>query len=114
MNKVLYSIIALLLVGIIWLYFQQSDALQLLKNSAYDYSKLETEKNEQNEKIVLMENKVFELEDSIHSLISQNAILQRKPTTITKKINRNEKVIPVSEYSSQYYNRILTKRYQNK
>jgi len=112
MNKVLYSIIAVLLAGLIYSYIQQRDSANVLKNMDYELSKLKLDYDERNEEIALMENLIDQLNDTVKLLQSENASIKNKPIIITKIVKKNEKVIPVSHSSSEYFINVLTKRYK--
>tara|TARA_R110000868_G_scaffold173842_1_gene410253 strand:+ start:409 stop:681 length:273 start_codon:yes stop_codon:yes gene_type:complete len=76
---------------------------------------LEVYTSRQEEALDLMEKKIEKLRDSVTVLTFENADLKNNPVVVTKTIiQKNEKLVPISNFASEYYNSILAKRYQNK
>lgn len=115
MNKLLYSIIAILLAGCIWLYIEQYQTIRLLQDFDRETAKAKVKCLDQRDTILNLKKRVDSLQDNIYSLTMQHEELKRNPVVITKTItNKNEKVSPISHTTSEYYNSILSKRYQDK
>lgn len=115
MNKIQYVIIAILLAGCFWLYIEQRNTVEMMKN--YDQSVQSTAlvNERQRETILSMNKQIKELQDSIYFLLGEVDHLKNNPVVVTKTITKkNEKVIPISRAASEYYNSILSKRYQGK
>lgn len=76
------------------------------------YTALKFDFDERQEDIMLMENHMRMQSDSIANLLAEIEQLRNTPKIIVKPKNKNEKVIPISTVSSQYYTNFLSKRYQ--
>lgn len=114
--KALPSILlTIMLVFCVFIYLEYSDLAkyqkQLINQAEFQSATIES----LNEKISGMIQEKDQLTDHVIEIESENKKLKLTPIKIiTKTINKNEKITPISNYTSQYYNRILTKRYENK
>lgn len=114
--KVLQSILlTIMLAFCIFIYLEYSDLAkyqkQLINQAEFQSATIES----LNEKMSGMIQEKDHLINHVIEIESENKKLKLTPIKIiTKTINKNEKITPISNYSSQYYNRILTKRYENK
>ena len=114
--KVLQSILlTIMLAFCIFIYLEYSDLAkyqkQLINQTEFQSATIES----LNEKMSGMIQEKDQLINYVIEIESENNQLKLTPIKIiTKTINKNEKITPISNYSSQYYNRILTKRYENK
>lgn len=114
--KVLQSILlTIMLVFCVFIYLEYSDLAkyqkQLINQAEFQSATIES----LNEKMSGMIQEKDHLINHVIEIESENNKLKLTPIKIiTKTINKNEKITPISNYSSQYYNRILTKRYENK
>jgi len=114
--KVLQSILlTIMLAFCIFIYLEYSDLAkyqkQLINQAEFQSATIES----LNEKMSGMIQEKDQLINHVIEIESENNKLKLTPIKfITKTINKNEKITPISNYSSQYYNRILTKRYENK
>jgi hypothetical protein len=115
--KALPSILlTIMLVFCVFIYLEYSDLAkyqkQLINQAEFQSATIES----LNEKMIGIIQEKDQLANHVIEIESENKQLKLTPPIkiITKTINKNEKITPVSNYSSQYYNRILTKRYENK
>lgn len=115
MNKLLYSLLAVALAGCIWLYLEQQQTVLMMQQHDSTNQGIKEESAIQKETIVMMDQRIKELEDSVNLLTGQVDHLKNNPIVLTKTITKkNEKIIPISRTASEYYNSILSKRYQVK
>lgn len=115
MTKVLYTIITLLFATCAYLYLEQRDTLNYTKQLMHANEVKGATINGMNENLVQLTQQNEQLTKRLNEIEDQYAKLKRNPVVITKTINKkNEKVVPISDYASKYYNSILAKRYQNK
>lgn len=114
--KALPSILlTIMLVFCVFIYLEYSDLAkyqkQLINQAEFQSATIES----LNEKMSGMIQEKDQLTNHVIEIESENNKLKLTPIKIiTKTINKNEKITPISNYTSQYYNRILTKRYENK
>lgn len=114
--KALPSILlTIMLVFCVFIYLEYSDLAkyqkQLINQAEFQSATIES----LNEKMSGIIQEKDQLANHVIEIESENKQLKLTPIKIiTKTINKNEKITPVSNYSSQYYNRILSKRYENK
>ena len=114
--KALPSILlTIMLAFCVFIYLEYSDLAkyqkQLINQAEFQSATIES----LNEKMSGIIQEKDQLTNHVIEIESENNKLKLTPIKIiTKTINKNEKITPISNYSSQYYNRILTKRYENK
>jgi len=114
--KALPSILlTIMLVFCVFIYLEYSDLAkyqkQLINQAEFQSATIES----LNEKMSGIIQEKDQLTNHVIEIESENNKLKLTPIKIiTKTINKNEKITPISNYTSQYYNRILTKRYENK
>ena len=114
--KVLPSILlTIMLAFCVFIYLEYSDLAkyqkQLINQAEFQSATIES----LNEKMSGMIQEKDHLISHVIEIESENNKLKLTPVKIiAKTINKNEKITPISNYTSQYYNRILTKRYENK
>ena len=114
--KALPSILlTIMLAFCVFIYLEYSDLAkyqkQLINQAEFQSATIES----LNEKMSGMIQEKDQLINHVIEIESENNKLKLTPIKIiTKTINKNEKITPISNYTSQYYNRILTKRYENK
>lgn len=115
MTKVLYTIITLLFATCVYLYLEQRDTLDYVKQLMHTSEVKGATINAMNENLVQLTQQNEQLIKRLNEVEDQYAKLKRNPVVITKTITKkNEKVVPISDHASKYYNSILAKRYQNK
>ena len=115
MTRLLTITVTLLLAFSVYMYLEYQDTVEYTKQLMHKAEVQSATINSLNDDLNNITRQTDQLNDRIIELESENRNLKRTPVkVITKTINKNEKVVPISEYASQYYNRILTKRYQNK
>lgn len=84
---------------------------QLINQSEFQSATIES----LNKKMNGMIEEKDQLANHVIEIESENKKLKLTPIKfITKTTNKNEKITPISNYTSQYYNSILTNRYENK
>lgn len=114
--KALPSILlTIMLVFCVFIYLEYSDLAkyqkQLINQAEFQSATIES----LNEKMSGIIQEKDQLANHVIEIESENNQLKLTPIKIiTKTINKNEKITPISNYTSQYYNRILSKRYENK
>jgi len=114
--KALPSILlTIMLAFCVFIYLEYSDLAkyqkQLINQAEFQSATIES----LNEKMSGIIQEKDQLTNHVIEIESENNKLKLTPIKIiTKTINKNEKITPISNYTSQYYNRILTKRYENK
>jgi ABC-type uncharacterized transport system substrate-binding protein len=114
--KALPSILlTIMLAFCVFIYLEYSDLAkyqkQLINQAEMQSATIES----LNEKMSGIIQEKDQLANHVIEIESENKQLKLTPIKIiTKTINKNEKITPISNYSSQYYNSILAKRYENK
>lgn len=114
--KALPSILlTIMLVFCVFIYLKYSDLAkyqkQLINQSEMQSATIES----LNEKMSSITQEKDQLINHVMQVESENKQLKLTPIKIiVKTINKNEKITPISNYTSHYYNRILAKRYENK
>jgi len=114
--KVLPSILlTIMLAFCVFIYIKYSHVVkyqkQLINQAEFQSTTIES----LNEKMSGMIQEKDQLTNHVIEIESENNKLKLTPIKIiTKTTNQNEKITPISNYTSQYYNSILTNRYKNK
>jgi septal ring factor EnvC (AmiA/AmiB activator) len=114
--KALPSILlTIMLAFCVFIYIKYSHVAKY-QNQLINQAEMQSDKIESlNEKLSNITQEKDQLTNHVIEIESENKKLKLTPIKIiTKTINNNEKITPVSNYSSQYYNRFLSKRYENK
>lgn len=114
MTKLLYAIIAILLAITLFMFFDQQDMMKTTKELYIQHQDMLHRVGEQQNTLNTLQGEMESMRDSLDRLNQENEKLKKNPIIITKTIKKNEKIVPVSEHASKYYNSILAKRYQDK
>lgn len=115
MKALPFILLTIMLVFCVFIYLEYSNTVKYEKQLINQAEMQSATINSLNEKMTGMIQEKDQLTNHVIKIESENSKLKLTPIKIiTKTINKNEKITPISNYSSQYYNSILTKRYENK
>ena len=114
--KLLASILlTIMLAFCVFIYIEYSNTVKYEKQLINQAEMQSATISSLNEKMGGITQEKDQLTNHVIEIESENKKLKLTPIKIiTKTINNNEKITPVSNYTSQYYNRVLSKRYENK
>ena len=108
-------LLTIMLAFCVFVYIKYSHVAKYQNQLIYQAEMQSATINSLNEKMSGIIQEKDQLANHVIEIESENKKLKLTPIKIiTKTINKNEKITPVSNYSSQYYNRFLSKRYENK
>ena len=115
MKALLSILLTIMLAFCVFIYIKYSHVVnyqnQLINQSEFQSATIES----LNKKMSGMIQENDQLANHVIEIESENKKLKLTPVKIiAKTINKNEKITPISNYTSQYYNSILTNRYENK
>ena len=115
MKALPFILLTIMLVFCVFIYLEYSNTVKYEKQLINQAEMQSATINSFNEKMSGIIQEKDQLANHVIEIESENKKLKLTPIKIiTKTINKNEKITPISNYSSQYYNRILSKRYENK
>ena len=114
--KLLASILlTIMLAFCVFIYIEYSNTVKYEKQLINQAEMQSATISSLNEKLSNITQEKDQLTNHVIEIESENNQLKLTPIkNITKTINKNEKITPVSNCTSKYYNRILANRYENK
>ena len=115
MKALPFILLTIMLAFCVFIYIEYSNTVKYEKQLINQAEMQSATINSLNEKMSGMIQEKDQLANHVIEIESENKKLKLTPIKIiTKTINKNEKITPISNYSSKYYNSILSKRYENK
>lgn len=115
MKALPFILLTIMLAFCVFIYIEYSNTVKYEKQLINQAEMQSATINSLNEKMSGIIQEKDQLANHVIEIESENKQLKLTPIKIiTKTIHKNEKITPISNYSSKYYNSILSKRYENK